>query len=126
MGGAISYGNDENTGLSPTHGNILSKSLTIALSPFQRNKKSVVGRNEDAGLQNEVRVLRERVGSLELSNDELQKEVAKATLTIRDDDDEEVRKAKAIASVVAKEGLTDSTHTARDAKDKVFVALHKD
>ena len=97
------------------------KSTSLQLVDSLWNQKKSM---DDEALQREMTALQERVNSLEKSNDKLKKELERATLTINDDDDEEIRKAKEIATVVSKQGLT-HTKSARSAKDRVFTALQR-
>ena len=60
---------------------------------FKQKKKSL----DCTTHENEVISLQERVDSLQIANEKLTKELEKATLTINDDDDDEIRKAKEIA-----------------------------
>ena len=65
----------------------------------------------------QIQDLKERVKSLELSNGKLKKELENSTLEIKDEDDEETRKAKEVAQAVSKAGLT-RTKSAQRVRDR--------
>jgi len=71
------------------------------------NHNNVQAQTDLALKKQEIRDLQDRVNNLQTSNEKLKKELKDATLTIKDDDDEEIRKAKEAA---AKASLAASQH----------------
>jgi hypothetical protein len=71
------------------------------------NHNNVQAQTDLALKKQEIRDLQDRVNNLQMSNEKLKKELKDATLTIKDDDDDEIRKAKEAA---AKASLAASQH----------------
>jgi len=71
------------------------------------NHNNVQAQTDLALKKQEIRDLQDRVNNLQTSNEKLKKELKDATLTIKDDDDDEIRKAKEAA---AKASLAASQH----------------
>mmetsp|Transcript_7434 Transcript_7434/g.21640 ORF Transcript_7434/g.21640 Transcript_7434/m.21640 type:complete len:331 (-) Transcript_7434:1227-2219(-) len=65
----------------------------------------------------QIQELKERVRILEMSNNKMRNELGNSTLQIKDDDDEETRKAKEVAMAVAKGKLT-RTKSAQRVRDR--------
>jgi hypothetical protein len=85
------------------------------------NKKKDI---DDKTHRKEMKALQDRVESLQVSNHKLKCELGNATLTIHEEDDEEIRRAKEVAKAVSEYGLT-RAKTARVAKDKMYNVLLK-
>jgi hypothetical protein len=80
--------------------------------------------NQKKDITNEIhrkqlKALQDRVDSLQVSNDKLKSELGKVTLTINDDDDDEIRQAKEVAKAVSERRLTRSK-SAIDVKDALM------
>ena len=83
-----------------------------------KQKKAI----DDKTHRKQMKALNDRVLSLQVSNDKLNHALGNKTLTIHEDDDDEIRRAKEVAQAVSDYGIT-RAKTASMAKDKMYNAL---
>ena len=83
-----------------------------------KQKKAI----DDKTHRKQMKALNDRVVSLQVSNDKLNHALGNKSLTIHEDDDDEIRRAKEVAQAVSDYGIT-RAKTASMAKDKMYNAL---
>jgi len=106
---SVDNGKDNN---SNNNNNSTSTSLQLVDKIWNQKKDA-----SEEIYKRQIQDLKERVKSLELSNGKLKKELENATLEIKDEDDEETRKAKEVAQAVSQAGLT-RTRSAQRVRDR--------